>query len=108
MTRAERVNYLASAAGLLAQSGSILALPNSPAALAWTHKSLTSLLWVDDGDARVDVFFEGKKVMATRWHPGGKQHEAISFKRGPWEQALADAAAAWVAGAELAGGASVH
>jgi hypothetical protein len=89
MTRAQRVNYLASTAGLLAQSyGKVVVMPNGMGAVTWSDGPLIVILWADAEIARVDLFRNGRKVLATTWHPGAARHEAIAFRRGSWEQEL--------------------
>ena len=99
MTRAQQVNLLASTAGLLASTyGTAFAMPRGRGAVSWSSGPLVALLWNDNDDARIDVFNNGRKVMATAWRPGAAMHELIAYKPGPWVQALETAGRAVVEG----------
>lgn len=108
VTKAQKVDYLASTAGMLASSyGEVFAMPGGKGAVEWCSGPLRAILWADGQTARIDLFNNGRKVMATAWQPGAARHELIAFKPGPWVQALETAGRAMVEGMGLAGG-TVH
>lgn len=99
MTRAQQVNLLASTAGLLATTyGEVFATPNGRGAASWSSGPLQAILWADGDDARIDVFHNNRKVLASTWRNGATMHEALAFKRGPWMQALETAGRAMIEG----------